>query len=71
MLRATLPATVQIDQRIGAVPPIPGNADQLNQVVVNLVTNAAHAIGAATGTITVSLAVVANATTGAQNGAAA
>jgi nitrogen-specific signal transduction histidine kinase len=58
MVQATLPATVRIDQKISAVPPVPGDADQLNQVVVNLVTNAAQAVGAATGTITVGLDAV-------------
>lgn len=57
MVRATIPPTVRIEQRIGAVPPIPADADQLSQVIVNLVTNAAQAIGSANGTITVGLAV--------------
>jgi two-component system cell cycle sensor histidine kinase/response regulator CckA len=68
MVQATLPATVRIDQKISAVPPVPGDADQLNQVVVNLVTNSAQAVGAATGTITVGLDAVRGTKTGAQNG---
>jgi signal transduction histidine kinase len=56
LLRSTLPATVRIDERLEPVPPILGDEGQLGQVVVNLVTNAAHAIGADTGTIVVALA---------------
>jgi signal transduction histidine kinase len=53
MLRATLPATVRIRQKISPVPALLGNANELEQVVVNLVNNAAHAIGEGMGTITV------------------
>jgi PAS domain S-box-containing protein len=66
MLRVTLPATIRIEAKIGAVPSIMGDADALNQVVVNLVTNAAHAIGMAIGTIRVGLAPVRSVKTGAQ-----
>jgi len=55
MLRATLPATVQIDEEIAAVPTVSANADELQQVIVNLVTNAAHAIGTTIGTITIGI----------------
>ncbi len=58
MLRMTLPATARINEEIVPTPPILADADELNQVVVNLVTNAAHAIGAASGSITVGLAAV-------------
>jgi two-component system, cell cycle sensor histidine kinase and response regulator CckA len=53
MLRAGLPATIQIVEQICDVPPLFGDAGQLNQVVVNLVTNAAQAIGGKVGNITV------------------
>jgi signal transduction histidine kinase len=56
LLRATLPANVAVEQRIEPVPPVIGDEGQLGQVIVNLVTNAAHAIGAGPGTITVRLA---------------
>jgi signal transduction histidine kinase len=69
MMRATLPAMVRIDEKISAVSPVLADADEVNQVVVNLVTNAAHAIGAAVGTITVGLAAVKSAATDAQNAA--
>jgi PAS domain S-box-containing protein len=53
MLRASLPATVEIVEQISDIPPVFGDPAGLHQVVVNLVTNAAQAIGAAIGTITV------------------
>jgi PAS domain S-box-containing protein len=56
MLRASVPATIRIEQRVAAVPPLLGEPGQLHQVVTNLVTNAAHAIGGAHGTITVEVA---------------
>ncbi|HJT06989.1 MAG TPA: ATP-binding protein [Stellaceae bacterium] len=55
MLRASLPATVQIIERVADVPSFFGDSSQLHQVLVNLVTNAAQAIGTAMGTITVEL----------------
>jgi len=55
MLRASLPATIEIVEQIGEVPTLFGDAGELHQVVVNLVTNAAQAIGSKIGSITVSL----------------
>jgi PAS domain S-box-containing protein len=55
MLRAGLPATVQIVECVADVPNFFGDSSQLHQVMVNLVTNAAQAIGTAMGTITVEL----------------
>jgi PAS domain S-box-containing protein len=49
MLRATLPTTTLIKEEIASVPPVLANADQLQQVIVNLVTNASHAIGTTMG----------------------
>jgi PAS domain S-box-containing protein len=57
MLRATLPSNIAIIERVVAVPPILADAGQLQQVVVNLITNAAHAIGDAEGSITVEVSV--------------
>ena len=57
MVRATIPATVEIKEKIEAVPPLLGDPGQLYQVVVNLAINAAHAIGDAMGRITVTLHV--------------
>jgi PAS domain S-box-containing protein len=61
MLRASLPATIRIVEAIEAVPPINADPTQLNQVVMNLVTNAAQAIGDRLGTVTVTVAPAAEA----------
>jgi PAS domain S-box-containing protein len=55
MLRASLPATVAIVERIAEAPSVFGDGGKLHQVIINLVTNAAHAIGEAMGSITVEL----------------
>ena len=55
MLRPTIPATVLIDEQIEDVPLILADPSQIQQVVVNLVTNAVQAIGDRMGTVTVSL----------------
>jgi PAS domain S-box-containing protein len=55
MLRAGLPATVQIVEHVADVPSFFGDGSQLHQVIVNLVTNAAQAIDTAMGTITIEL----------------
>jgi PAS domain S-box-containing protein len=53
MLRPTIPATVQINQEIEDVPSILADAGQLQQIIVNLVTNARQAIGNDLGSITI------------------
>jgi signal transduction histidine kinase len=55
MLRAILPTTVRIATQIQPAPQILADPGQIHQIVVNLMTNAAHAIGAEMGTITVVL----------------
>lgn len=55
MMRATLPATIELIDRIEPVAPIHADPTQLQQVIVNLVTNAAEAIGQRHGKIVVSL----------------
>jgi len=55
LLTASLPSTIQIAESIADVPPISGDPGQLHQVVVNLVVNAAQAIGNGMGTIAVTL----------------
>lgn len=55
LLRPSLPSTIRVDFDIAPIPPLVANAGQLHQVIVNLVTNASHAIGSAHGTITISL----------------
>jgi two-component system cell cycle sensor histidine kinase/response regulator CckA len=59
MLRSTLPTTTRIEEVIAPIPPLLANADQLQQVIVNLVTNASHAIGTTFGTTlgTITIAV--------------
>jgi PAS domain S-box-containing protein len=54
-LRATLPATIKFELSLAPVAAVLGDASQLHRVVINLVTNAAQAIGTALGTIAVSL----------------
>jgi PAS domain S-box-containing protein len=53
MLRPTVPATILINEEIEEVPFIFADASQLQQVVVNLITNAQQAIGDDLGTITI------------------
>jgi two-component system, cell cycle sensor histidine kinase and response regulator CckA len=61
MLRATLPLNITFVERIDTVPPIFADGGQLQQVVVNLVTNAAQAIGTARGSISLELSAEARA----------
>lgn len=75
LMRATLPAMVEIRTEFaGQLPAIEADPTQLHQVIVNLATNAAHAIGSRPGVITVRctpLAVdehLARSTTGLQPG---
>jgi PAS domain S-box-containing protein len=59
MMRASLPRSIQLAENLAEVPPMLGDAGQLQQVIVNLVANAAHAIGERPGVITVALSPVA------------
>ena len=58
MLRATIPATVSIKEDIVDVPPIFADHSQLQQIIVNLVTNARQAIDNGLGMITVGVSPV-------------
>lgn len=59
LLRATLPTTITIDQHITAIPDtISGDPTQIHQVVMNLCTNAYHAMRETGGVLTVSLETV-------------
>jgi len=55
LMRRSLPATIQIVEKIEDVPPMLGDRALLQQVAVNLMTNAAQAIGPQNGTITIGL----------------
>jgi PAS domain S-box-containing protein len=60
MMRASLPATIRIEQTVAPISRVLGDASELHQVIVNLVTNAAQAIGDALGAILVRLAPAAD-----------
>jgi len=63
MLRATLPATIRIRTSLQADRVvILGNSIQIQQVLINLCTNAAHAMGDAVGTLSIALRTVVFAT---------
>jgi PAS domain S-box-containing protein len=56
LLRSTLPATIRIDEDIDAkLDTVVADATQLHQVVMNLGTNAYHAMRDTGGTLTISL----------------
>ena len=55
MMRATVPASIELIEEIEPVAAIHADPDQLQQVIVNLVTNAQQAIGERIGKITVRL----------------
>jgi PAS domain S-box-containing protein len=56
MLRASIPSTIQIEEAIAEVPPVRGDPGQIHQIMINLVVNAAQAIGEVPGNIAVELA---------------
>jgi PAS domain S-box-containing protein len=56
MLQRSVPSTITFASDIRPVPEIVGDSGQIHQIILNLVTNAAHAIGEAHGTISISLA---------------
>lgn len=59
LLRASIPPSVNIVKRISSdCGPVMGDPSQIHQVVMNLATNAYHAIGDAGGTMTISLSQV-------------
>ncbi len=59
LLRATSPSSIEFVQECASeLPSVPGNASQLHQVVMNLGTNAVHAMGHGTGRLTIRLVAV-------------
>jgi len=58
LLRPSLPASIRINTHLPAdTPPVLADSTQIHQVLMNLATNAAHAIGEAGGTIDIRLDV--------------
>lgn len=56
LTRPTVPKLIELDLRIGSdVAPVDAYPGQLHQVLVNLITNAAHAIGERSGRIRIGL----------------
>ena len=55
LMRATAPTSIRLEEEIVPVPAILGDPGQLQQVIVNIVTNAAQAIGQEAGKIAVRL----------------
>lgn len=53
LLRSSLPGTIALRQKMAPVPLILADEGQLHQVLLNLVTNSAQAIGVAGGEITI------------------
>ena len=55
LLRATLPSTIQFRQTISTEGPVLADGVQMHQIIVNLCTNAGHAMREQGGTLEVSL----------------
>ena len=55
LMRSTLPTTIEIAEQVAEVPMLFGDPGQLHQAIVNLMTNAAQAIGDKHGRIIVGL----------------
>jgi PAS domain S-box-containing protein len=55
LLRATLPTTITLVEQLGEVGRVRSDPTQLQQVVMNLCSNAAHAMPSGKGTVTVRL----------------
>ena len=56
LMRASVPAAVEFRSNIAVVPSVLANASEIHQVMMNLCTNAWHALQGRPGTITVELA---------------
>jgi PAS domain S-box-containing protein len=58
LLRATLPAQIEMHTQVENVPDIAADATQIHQVLINLGTNAAHAMGDQGGLLSVHIDTV-------------
>ena len=58
LLRSTLPAMIEIRTQMTPVPAVRADSTQIHQVIMNLITNSAHAIGQRGGVVTVALDAV-------------
>lgn len=56
LMRASVPAAVEFRSNIAVVPSVLANASEIHQVMMNLCTNAWHALQGRPGTITIELA---------------
>lgn len=56
LLRAAVPAPIRIEQSLRAAPPVMGDKAQLDQVIVNLASDAAHVFGGI-GTVRIEVAL--------------
>jgi signal transduction histidine kinase/ActR/RegA family two-component response regulator len=55
LLRSALPSTIEIVQRLNPTPPVLADSTQIHQVVMNLCTNAEHAMRGRPGRLEISL----------------
>jgi CheY-like chemotaxis protein len=56
LIRSTLPATIEIRHSIGSRALVMGNTTQMHQILMNLCTNAAHAMEKDAGVLTLTVA---------------
>jgi PAS domain S-box-containing protein len=55
LMKVTLPPNVELQVRLKDTPPVLADATQVEQALINLCTNAIHAIGSARGTVAIEL----------------
>ena len=56
LMKVTLPPTVDLQVRLHDTPPVLADTTQIEQALINLCTNAVHAIGGVRGSISITLA---------------
>ena len=56
LMKVTMPPAVDLQVRLHDTPPVLADATQVEQALINLCTNAVHAIGGVRGTVSISLA---------------